>query len=71
MRKNVLIQGQTTTRRNVMSPSEMQLPATAHIYDNAIKAAEKEDIEVLSCVVPGSRLHEVIHNPIDSGIDEG
>ena len=54
-----------------MSPCEMQLLATAHMYDNAIKAAEKEDMQVLSCVVPGSRLHEVIHNPIDSGIDEG
>jgi hypothetical protein len=54
-----------------MSPCEMQLPATARIYDNAIKAAEQEDIEVLSCVVPGSRLHKVIHNPIVSGLDEG
>jgi hypothetical protein len=33
--------------------------------------AEQEDIEILSSVVPGSRLHEVIHNPIESGIDEG
>lgn len=31
--------------------------------------AEQEDIEILSSVVPGSRLHEVIHNPIESGID--
>ena len=54
-----------------MSPYEMQLLATAHMYDNAIKAAEQEDIEVLYSVVPDSRLHEVIHNPIDSGIDEG
>ena len=54
-----------------MSPSEMQLPATEHMNDNAKKAAEQEDIEVLSCVVSGSRLHEVIHNPIVSGIDEG
>jgi hypothetical protein len=54
-----------------MSLYEMQLLATARKFDNAIKAAEQEDIEVLSSVVPGSRLHEVIHNPIDSGIDEG
>lgn len=40
-------------------------------YDEAIHAAELEDIEILSSVVPGSRLHGVIHNPIDSGIDEG
>ncbi len=36
-----------------------------------MRVAELEDIEILSSVVPGSRLHEVIHNPIDSGIDEG
>ena len=54
-----------------MSNYERQIHATAKIYDEAIKAAEQEDIEVLSSVVPGSRLHEVIHNPIDSGIDEG
>ena len=71
MSRTVLIQGQTTTRRNVMSHYEMQILATARIYDNAIKAAEQENIEVLSSVVPGSRLHEMIHNPIDSGIDEG
>ena len=40
-------------------------------YDKDILAAEAEDIEILSSVVPGSRLHEIIHNPIDSGIDEG
>lgn len=54
-----------------MSRYEIQLLATARMYANAIKAAEQEDIEVLSSVVPGSRLHEVIHNPIDGGIDEG
>ena len=54
-----------------MSNYELQLLDTAKFYDNAIHAAEDEDIEILSSVVPGSRLHEVIHNPIDSGIDEG
>jgi hypothetical protein len=54
-----------------MSNYERQIMATARIYDEAIQAAEQEDIEILSSVVPGSRLHEVIHNPIDSGIDEG
>jgi hypothetical protein len=54
-----------------MSQYEMQILETARIYDNAIWAAEQEDIEVLSSVVPGSRLHDVIHNPVDSGIDEG
>jgi hypothetical protein len=54
-----------------MSDYEQQIQDTGKFYDDAIRAAEQEDIEVLSSVVPGSRLHEVIHNPIDSGIDEG
>ena len=54
-----------------MSNYEQQILETEKFYDEAILAAEAEDIEVLSSVVPGSRLHEIIHNPIDSGIDEG
>ena len=54
-----------------MSNYEKQILATEQFYDQAILLAEAEDIEVLSSVVPGSHLHEVIHNPIDSGIDEG
>jgi len=54
-----------------MSNYELQILNTARYYDDAIHAAEQEGIEVLSSVVPGSRLHEVIHNPVDSGIDEG
>jgi hypothetical protein len=57
--------------RYAMSDYELQIQATGKYYDEAIHAAEQEDIEILSSVVPGSRLHEVIHNPIDSGIDEG
>lgn len=54
-----------------MSNYELQIRATAQYYDDAIHAAEQENIEILSSVVSGSRLHEVIHNPVDSGIDEG
>jgi len=54
-----------------MSNYEMQILNTARFYDAAIHAAEEEDIEILSSVVPGSRLHEIINNSIDSGIDEG
>jgi hypothetical protein len=60
-----------TLRRDAMSNYERQIQATAKVYDEAMRAAEQEDIEILSSVVPGSRLHEIIHNPIDSGIDEG
>jgi len=66
-----LIDLQNHTRRNAMSDYELQILATARCYDDAIHDAEQEDIEILSSIVPGSRLHEVIHNPIDSGIDEG
>jgi hypothetical protein len=45
--------------------------ATEQFYDRAMLAAELEGIEILESYVPGSRLHEVINNPIDSGIDEG
>ena len=54
-----------------MSDYELQIQATGKFYDEAIRAAQQEQIEILYSVVPGSRLHEVIHNPIDSGIDEG
>jgi len=54
-----------------MSNYEQQIRNTARFYDDAMHAAEQEDIEILCSVVAGSRLHEVINNPIDSGIDEG
>jgi hypothetical protein len=56
---------------NAMSDYELQILNTEKFYDQAMHNAELEDIEILSSVVPGSRLHEIIHNPIDSGIDEG
>lgn len=49
----------------------MQIRATAHFYDRQMRAVEAEGVEILSSVVPGSRLHEKINNPIDEGIDEG
>jgi hypothetical protein len=54
-----------------MSNYELQIHATTEYYDDAICAAEQVDIEILSSVVAGSRLHEVIHNPVGSDIDEG
>ena len=54
-----------------MSNYEMQIHRTGQIYDEAMRAAERENIEVLNSVMPGSRLHQIINNPIDSGIDEG
>jgi len=54
-----------------MTNYEQQILSTARSNDDAMRAAEEEDIEILSSVVTGSRLHEIINNPIDSGIDEG
>jgi uncharacterized membrane protein len=38
--------------------------------DEMIKEIE-EQYEVLRSFVPDSRLHEIINNPVDEGIDEG
>jgi hypothetical protein len=54
-----------------MSGYEKQILETERFYDHQIHAIEESGVEVLSSVVPGSRLHEKIHNPIDEGIDEG
>jgi hypothetical protein len=54
-----------------MSNYELQIRKTEQYYDNEMRSAEQENIEILSSVVPGSKLHQVIHNPVDSGIDEG
>jgi hypothetical protein len=55
----------------IMSKYEMQIRNTGKLYDQAIRDAEGEGIEILESFVPDSRLHEVINNPVDSGIDEG
>jgi hypothetical protein len=54
-----------------MNDYEKQILNTEKFYDRQMKEAEDESVEILSSVVPGSRLHEKIHNPIDEGIDEG
>ena len=38
--------------------------------DDMIREIE-DTYEVLSSDVPDSRVHEIIHNPVDEGIDEG
>ena len=38
--------------------------------DDMIREIEQH-YEVLSSVMPDSRLHEIINNPVDEGIDEG
>jgi len=54
-----------------MNAYERQILETERFYDRQIAALEAEHADILSSVVSGSRLHEVIHNPYDEGIDEG
>ncbi len=54
-----------------MSRYETQNLETARRQDQLIREIEQRDPNVLSSVVPGSRLHAIIHSPITEGIDEG
>ena len=54
-----------------MSDYEKQVRAIGVHNDEEIRSLERTGVEILSSVVPGSSLHEKIHNPVDSGIDEG
>ena len=54
-----------------MSLYELQNLETERHCDQIISEIEKTDPNVLCSVVPGSRLHEIIHNPVTEGIDEG
>ena len=54
-----------------MSNYENQIRATAELYDRRMQAIEQQGGEVLKSVVPGSKLHRIIHNPTQEGIDEG
>ena len=54
-----------------MSNYELQILETERRYDVLMSEIEREDPDVLSSVVPGSRLHSIIHNPVTEGIDEG
>jgi hypothetical protein len=36
-----------------------------------MKIAEEMNVEILESYVPGSRVHQIINNPVTEGIDEG
>jgi len=40
-------------------------------YPDLIKVAEEMNVEILESHVSGSRLHQIINNPVTEGIDEG
>ena len=55
-----------------MSNYEKQIQATGqYYYDQEMRKIEAQGGEILSSVVPGSNLHQKIHNPVTEGIDEG
>lgn len=54
-----------------MSAYERNNLETARRLDKMIREIEQSDPGVLNSVVPGSRLHSIIHNPVTEGIDEG
>ena len=54
-----------------MSRYELDNLETARRSDMMIREIEQSDPNVLHSIVPGSRLHQVIHNPVTEGIDEG
>lgn len=54
-----------------MTRYELDNLETARRCDELMRQIEETDPNVLSSVVPGSRLHQIIHNPITEGIDEG
>ena len=54
-----------------MSTYEKQVQATDQYYDREMSKIEQGGGEILSSVVPGSNLHQKIHNPVTEGIDEG
>jgi hypothetical protein len=58
-------------RRNDMSNYEKQILATEQYYDREMCKIEQSGGKILSSVVPGSNLHQKIHNPVTEGIDEG
>jgi hypothetical protein len=55
----------------VMTLYEKQILDTERHYDQMMSEIEALDPNILYSVVPGSKLHEKIHNPITEGIDEG
>ena len=54
-----------------MTGFERQIMETEAYYDAQIELAETDDLEILSSTMTDSRLHEILHNPFDEGIDEG
>lgn len=51
-----------------MSDYELQILSKA-IFGNATRATEQHNMKTLCSMVTGSRVHEIINNPVDNGIN--
>ena len=54
-----------------MSKYEHQTLYIARHYDQMMQVVESIDTNILYSVAPGSRLHEIINNPVSEGMNEG
>ena len=61
----------TPLNKSTMSRWKLDNLETARRSDKLFWELAQYYPNVLSSVVPGSRLHSIIHNPITEGIDEG
>lgn len=54
-----------------MSKYEQQTLDTTRHYEQMMQEVESIDPNILFSLVPGSRLYEIINNPVTEDIDEG
>ncbi len=54
-----------------MTAYERQIHDTEAYYDRQMALLECDDVEILSSTMHDSRLHDLLHNPYEEGIDEG
>jgi hypothetical protein len=53
-----------------MTRDDQQMLDTQLYYGTMLQEIKKDDPNILSCLVPGSRLYEKMNNPIIENIDE-
>lgn len=54
-----------------MSKYKMQNLDDARHYVQMMKEIESIDLDILYSIVPGSRLHDIINNPVAKGVEKG
>ena len=54
-----------------MSKYKMQNLDDDRHYVQMMKEIESIDLDILYSIVPGSRLHDIINNPVAKGVEKG